>query len=92
MHCRMSGISTTMVANSTLPSVSTVQHATPCAISNIPRQVRGIGRWTADMFAMFHLGRPDVLPVGDLGVRKGFQILYGLKVRPQGCYSTRQPL
>ena len=45
-----------------------------------PRQVRGIGRWTADMFAMFHLGRPDVLPVGDLGVRKGFQILYGLKV------------
>jgi DNA-3-methyladenine glycosylase II len=43
-------------------------------------QVRGIGRWTADMFAMFHLGRPDVLPVGDLGVRKGFQVLYGLKV------------
>ena len=33
------------------------------------------------MFAMFHLGRPDVLPVGDLGVRKGFQLLYGLKVR-----------
>ena len=32
------------------------------------------------MFAMFHLGRPDVLPVGDLGVRKGFQVLYGLKV------------
>ena len=34
------------------------------------------------MFAMFHLGRPDVLPVGDLGVRKGFQVLYGLKVSP----------
>ena len=32
--------------------------------------VRGIGPWTVDMFAMFHLGRPDVLPVGDLGVRK----------------------
>lgn len=38
------------------------------------------GRWSVDMFAMFHLGRPDVLPVGDLGVRKGMQTLYGLKV------------
>lgn len=37
--------------------------------------VRGIGPWTVDMFAMFHLGRPDVLPTGDLGVRK---------VQPQG--------
>lgn len=43
-------------------------------------RVHGIGRWTADMFSMFHLGRPDVLPVGDLGVRKGFQALYKLKV------------
>ena len=41
------------------------------------------------MFAMFHLGRPDVLPVGDLGVRKGFQILYGLKVRLRSCTDTR---
>lgn len=32
------------------------------------------------MFAMFHAGRPDILPVGDLAVRKGFQALYGLKV------------
>lgn len=32
--------------------------------------VRGVGPWTVDMFSMFHLGRPDVLPVGDLGVRK----------------------
>jgi DNA-3-methyladenine glycosylase II len=32
--------------------------------------VRGIGPWTVDMFSMFHLGRPDVLPVGDLAVRK----------------------
>ena len=33
------------------------------------------------MFSMFHCGRPDILPVGDLGVRKGFQALYSLKVR-----------
>jgi DNA-3-methyladenine glycosylase II len=34
--------------------------------------VRGIGRWTVEMLLIFRLGRPDVLPVGDLGVRKGF--------------------
>ena len=36
--------------------------------------VKGIGRWSADMFLMFQLDRPDVLPVGDLGIRKAFQI------------------
>ena len=44
--------------------------------------VRGIGVWTAHMFLMFHLGRPDVLPVGDLGVRKGMQAVYGLPEAP----------
>ncbi|MDQ6618069.1 MAG: methylated-DNA--[protein]-cysteine S-methyltransferase [Actinomycetota bacterium] len=39
-------------------------------------QVRGVGRWTAEMFLIFTLGRPDVLPVGDFGVRKGFAITY----------------
>ena len=38
--------------------------------------VRGIGRWTAEMLLMFRLGRPDVLPVGDLGVRKGFALTF----------------
>jgi DNA-3-methyladenine glycosylase II len=40
--------------------------------------VRGIGRWTAEMFLMFQLGRLDVWPVDDLGVRKGYARLYGL--------------
>jgi 3-methyladenine DNA glycosylase/8-oxoguanine DNA glycosylase len=40
--------------------------------------VKGIGRWTAEMFLIFSLGRPDVLPVDDLGVRRGFQVVYGL--------------
>src|SRR3954452_20041000 len=35
--------------------------------------VKGLGRWTVDMFLIFHLGRPDVLPVGDLGIRKAIQ-------------------
>lgn len=38
--------------------------------------VRGIGPWTVEMLLIFRLGRPDVLPVGDLGVRKGFQLTY----------------
>ncbi len=41
-------------------------------------EVRGIGRWTVEMMLMFRLGRLDVLPVDDFGVRKGFSLLYGL--------------
>lgn len=44
--------------------------------------VRGIGRWTAEMLLIFHLGRPDVLPVDDFGVRNGFRIAYGRRVLP----------
>lgn len=39
-------------------------------------EVRGVGEWTAQMFLMFKLGRPDVLPAGDYGVRKAFGLLY----------------
>lgn len=45
--------------------------------------VKGLGRWTVDMFMIFHLGRPDVLPVGDLGVRKAMQTEYGLEELPK---------
>ncbi|KAL4452033.1 hypothetical protein ABPG75_007695 [Micractinium tetrahymenae] len=48
-------------------------------------QVRGIGVWTCHMHAMFHLGSPDVLPTGDLGVRRGMQALYGLKELPDAA-------
>jgi DNA-3-methyladenine glycosylase II len=44
-------------------------------------QVKGIGRWTAEMFLMFHLQRPDVLPLGDLGVVTGFAKVYGAGTR-----------
>jgi DNA-3-methyladenine glycosylase II len=44
--------------------------------------VKGIGEWTAQMFLMFTLHRPDVLPTGDLGIQKGFQGLFRLKARP----------
>jgi 3-methyladenine DNA glycosylase/8-oxoguanine DNA glycosylase len=45
-------------------------------------RVKGIGRWTAQMFLMFHLGRLDVLPVGDLGIRAGFRDVYGFDDLP----------
>lgn len=44
--------------------------------------VRGIGRWTVEMLLIFTLGRPDVLPVDDLGVRKGFRAAYGMRKLP----------
>jgi DNA-3-methyladenine glycosylase II len=44
--------------------------------------VRGIGQWTADLFLMFTLERPDVLPVGDLGLRNAAMRAYGLAARP----------
>jgi 3-methyladenine DNA glycosylase/8-oxoguanine DNA glycosylase len=45
-------------------------------------QVRGIGPWTAQMFLMFNLGRPDVMPATDLGVQKGVQAVYGMPELP----------
>ena len=45
--------------------------------------VRGIGRWTVEMMLMFRLGRPDILPVDDLGVRKGAQVLDKLEEMPK---------
>lgn len=45
--------------------------------------VRGIGRWTVEMMLMFRLGRPDILPVDDLGVRKGAQLLDKLEEMPK---------
>ena len=44
--------------------------------------VRGVGRWTGEMFLIFSLGRPDVLPTDDLGVRRGFQRVYALEHLP----------
>jgi DNA-3-methyladenine glycosylase II len=50
--------------------------------------VKGLGQWTADMFLIFHLGRPDVLPVGDLGIRRAVERAYGLKEIPDAARLT----
>jgi len=46
-------------------------------------RVRGVGRWTAEMFLMFHLRRPDVLPVNDLGINRAIMKRYGLDAMPK---------
>jgi DNA-3-methyladenine glycosylase II len=51
--------------------------------------VRGLGRWTAEMFLMFTLERPDVLPVDDLGIRRAIQIAYGLDEPPSAAEMER---
>ena len=45
--------------------------------------IRGVGRWTVEMLLIFTLGRPDVLPVDDFGVREGYRVLHGLAAQPK---------
>jgi 3-methyladenine DNA glycosylase/8-oxoguanine DNA glycosylase len=56
----------------TVPSMARVRQMSDEEIIERLTTVRGIGRWTVEMLLLFRLGRPDVLPLGDLGVRKGF--------------------
>jgi DNA-3-methyladenine glycosylase II len=51
--------------------------------------VKGLGPWTVHMFLIFHLGRPDVLPVGDLGIRRAVQVLHGLEELPTAAELER---
>src|SRR6185312_2143336 len=50
--------------------------------------VKGLGQWTVDMYLMFHLGRPDILPVGDLGIRRAVERAYGLPGLPDPAQLT----
>ncbi len=65
-----------------IPSVSDCDPLKDEEIIATLTEIKGIGRWTVEMFLIFNLGRPDVLPVGDLGVRRGFQIAYGKRNLP----------
>jgi DNA-3-methyladenine glycosylase II len=65
-----------------LPSVSECELLDDNEIIAKFTEIKGIGRWTVEMFLIFNLGRPDVLPVHDLGVRRGFQIAHGRRNLP----------
>lgn len=66
----------------TVPSLARIRRMDDESIIEHLTEVRGIGRWTVEMFLMFRLGRPDVLPVSDYGVRKGFALTFG-KLKPE---------
>jgi DNA-3-methyladenine glycosylase II len=64
----------------TVPTLARIRRMSDEEIIEHLTQVRGIGRWTVEMLLMFRLGRPDVFPVSDYGVRKGFALTFlGLK-------------
>jgi 3-methyladenine DNA glycosylase/8-oxoguanine DNA glycosylase len=66
----------------TVPAIGRLSAMTDDDIVERLVQVRGIGRWTVEMLLIFRLGRPDVLPVHDYGVRHGFQLAYGKRDMP----------
>jgi 3-methyladenine DNA glycosylase/8-oxoguanine DNA glycosylase len=66
----------------TVPDLKTIHRLSDEVIIERLIEVRGIGRWTAEMLLMFRLGRPDVLPCDDYGVRKGAQLTYKLRKLP----------
>ncbi len=65
----------------TVPSLPRIRRMSDEAVIEHLTQVRGIGRWTVEMMLIFRLGRPDVLPTSDYGVRKGFALTFG-KLKP----------
>ncbi len=67
----------------TVPDTATLLPLDDDAIVARLTAVRGIGRWTVEMMLMFQLGRPDVLPIDDFGVRNGFRLAYGLRTLPK---------
>lgn len=72
-------------ADGTVPTMRAAQKLSDEELVELLTQVRGIGPWTVEMLLIFQLGRPDVLPVGDLGVRKGFGRMIGAAELPDGA-------
>jgi DNA-3-methyladenine glycosylase II len=70
------------VADGTVP-LDSLESLSDIEVVERLSRVRGIGRWTAEMFLMFHMRRPDVWPVDDLGVRNRYARIHGLPVAPR---------
>jgi DNA-3-methyladenine glycosylase II len=76
------------VADGSLP-LHDLQHLPDAAVIEMLTTVKGVGRWTAEMFLIFRLHRPDVLPLGDLGIIKAVQRAYGLRKAPSSDRLTK---
>lgn len=70
------------VLDGSVPDFPLLEHMADDEIIARLTRVRGVGRWTVEMLLIFTLGRPDVLPLDDLGIRKGFQLAYGMQRLP----------
>lgn len=77
--------------DNTIPHARALARLTDEEIIARLTQARGVGRWTVEMYLIFTLGRPDVLPIDDLGVRKGAEKLYKRDFTPKelGAYGER---
>jgi DNA-3-methyladenine glycosylase II len=69
-----------------IPTMAQCGKMTDAEIVERLTEIKGVGRWTADMFLLFNLGRPDVLPIHDFGVRKGFQKAYRKRQLPEPAH------
>ena len=78
------------VTSGAIPTKATMRKMSDEEIIEKLTAVKGIGRWSAEMFLIFDLGRLNVLPLGDYGVRKGFAIAYGMKTLPRPRTITRR--
>ncbi len=67
----------------TIPAHDELERLDDDAIVERLTSIRGVGRWTVEMLLIFKLGRPDVLPVDDFGVRKGFMVAYRKREMPR---------
>jgi 3-methyladenine DNA glycosylase/8-oxoguanine DNA glycosylase len=76
--------------NGTVPSLPQIRRMDDEAIIERLTTVRGIGRWTVEMLLIFRLGRPDVLPYTDLGVRKGFGLAFSRGKLPDADLMIRR--
>jgi DNA-3-methyladenine glycosylase II len=74
----------------TVPSLARIRRMDDEEIVERLTQVRGIGRWTVEMLLIFRLGRPDVLPLNDLGVRKGFGLTFQRGKLPEPATMLRR--
>jgi DNA-3-methyladenine glycosylase II len=71
------------VASGEIPGARRIEKLSDDEIIERLTAARGVGRWTAEMLLMFQLGRPDVMPADDFGVRSGYRIAYGLDEMPK---------
>ncbi len=74
----------------TVPTLPRLKKMTDAEIAERLVQVRGIGPWTVEMLLIFRLGRPDVLPVSDFGVRKGYMLVYKTADLPTAAEITKR--